>query len=416
MSLLKFLRGKSAEDNERKADSLAAAGAWGKAKIAYDHALDKLEKSASNDPDSITRVREKIDACKEALAARHWRDAVEILENGAAQEARELVRLALELSGDPQRRSELKRLLEEIEGKLDLEARARAPEVTYQEPDEPERFETTDEEILRSLVGTLPEEVQQAYLSYGENFEIGYQALNRGDFETAAEYLTTAMDETPSPDSYIPLELATAYLNLGRQSDARRLLETFVETHPHALPGYQMLCEILWEQAEFDRADDLLDAVPPVVSESVAVTLLKGETRFRAGHFDAAKDLYSGFIRNYGWNESIARALARIHEARSETFEARALYAEMLQRCTGCGSRVDPEIKQKYADLSFAAGERTSAVLELYLALAREMPQNAAGCYGKVSRIYAAQGNQAEARRFRAFASQIGEAGPPELE
>ena len=81
----------------------------------------------------------------------------------------------------------------------------------------------------------------------------------------------------------------------------------------------------------------------------------------------------------------------------------------MMKRCSGCGSRVDPEIKQKYADLSFAAGEHTTQLLELYLSLAREVPQNAAGCYEKVSRIYGSQGNATEERRFRSFAARAGE-------
>ena len=46
-------------------------------------------------------------------------------------------------------------------------------------------------------------------------------------------------------------------------------------------------------------------------------------------------------------------------------------------------------------------------ILELYLTLARELPDNAAEYYQKVSRIYAAQGNEAEARRFRAIAEKM---------
>ncbi len=53
-------------------------------------------------------------------------------------------------------------------------------------------------------------------------------------------------------------------------------------------------------------------------------------------------------------------------------------------------ARIDPYIKQKFADLSFASGLNTTAVLELYLSLASEVPQNAAEYYQKISRIYSA--------------------------
>ena len=42
------------------------------------------------------------------------------------------------------------------------------------------------------------------------------------------------MEENPTADSYIPLELATAYLNLQKHPEAQQLLETFVEDQPQA--------------------------------------------------------------------------------------------------------------------------------------------------------------------------------------
>ena len=46
-------------------------------------------------------------------------------------------------------------------------------------------------------------------------------------------------------------------------------------------------------------------------------------------------------------------------------------------------------------------------ILDLYLSLAQELPDNAAEYYEKVSRIYAAQGNHAESARFRAIAEKM---------
>ena len=77
-----------------------------------------------------------------------------------------------------------------------------------------------------------------------------------------------------------------------------------------------------------------------------------------------------------------------------------------MNQCSSCHARLDPEIKQKFADLSFASGLNTTEVLELYLSLAREIPENAADCYRKISRIYAARGNEAESRRFELIAEK----------
>ena len=191
-----------------------------------------------------------------------------------------------------------------------------------------------------------------------------------------------------------------------RRMQARQLLETLLDHHPDTLPAYQILCEIYWEQGAFDRADALLASIPDELAMSLAVFALKGETLFQAGHFDVAKTFYRDFLATHGWNESIAGALARTYEALNELDHARRMYIEIMERCSGCHGRVDPLVKEKVADLSFAAGMHDTAVLELYLSLAQERPENASVYYAKVGRIYQTTGNETEARRFQALADQ----------
>jgi predicted Zn-dependent protease len=282
----------------------------------------------------------------------------------------------------------------------EIDIQAQAPEYEDEQAEEALKGEEEDE-YFAALVGTLPDEVQEAYLGYGEAFKNGYLALNQGDFQGAAAHLTTAMKEHPDPASYIPLELATVYLNLGKHDEARQLLETFLAHHPDALPAYQLLCEVFWETKAFDRAEELLDSLPPNLTESVAGYILRGETFFQAKRYGDAKTFYRNFLKTYEWNESIARALAKTHEALGEMANARNIYSEIMAQCNSCHARIDPYIKQKFADLSFASGLNTTAVLELYLSLAREVPQNAVEYYQKISKIYSAQGNREEARRFQ---------------
>jgi len=200
--------------------------------------------------------------------------------------------------------------------------------------------------------------------------------------------------------------LATAYLNLAKFDEAVPLAESFLKHHPDALPAYQLLCEIFWETKRFERAETLLAAVPEELAESVAVYLLRGETLCQAEKHTEAKAFYRDFLKNYEWHEGIALALAKTHEALGERTNARYIYRDIMANCRSCHARIDPYVKQKFADLSFQSGLNTTEVLELYLSLAQEVPQNAADYYQKISRIYAAQENPDEARRFQAIADK----------
>ena len=77
-----------------------------------------------------------------------------------------------------------------------------------------------------------------------------------------------------------------------------------------------------------------------------------------------------------------------------------------MNKCQGCGSRIDPLIKQRYADISLETGDHSTNILELYLGLVQEKPENRTDYYQKISMIYELNGNQDEARRFRSFAEQ----------
>ena len=409
MSFLKIFSGKTPEAHEQKGDELFAADLWGKAKVEYERAQEKLEKTAPQNDDLKSRLKEKIHHTKASLARSHTHNADDMLDAGFYDDARELYTLALELAEDTALKSDLVKKLEQLDFQM-----SKNVEETFVDHDEEEagqRHHLTpdqpDDEYFRALCGTMPAKVQKAYRSYGDNFKKGYLALNQGEFVLAADYLSRAMQENPTADSYIPLELATAYLNLEKHSEAQQLLETVIKNQPRALPAYQLLCEIYWETGAFDRAEALLTAVPRELTESVAVYILKGETLFHAGNYSGAKELYQNFFTTYGWNEPAARALAKTHEALNEFANARNLYREIMEQCRSCHARIDPFIKQRYADLCFDSGMLNTDILDLYLSLAQEVPANAAEYFAKVSRIYAAQGSHTEAARFRAISEKL---------
>lgn len=416
MSFLKLFSGPSLEKIEQKADTLFEAGLWGKAKLTYERALDKLEKEREPSRDDQQRLAAKITRAREALAREHRQNAEDLAAGGHFDDALALISLALELTRDPELTRELENQRREMtEQKTDASQIAEA-DYFYGLDESTDDQETEGEdagsppasvdEYFFALLSTLPDAVKTAYLSYGDDFKNGYIALNEGDFRTASDLLSRALAADATPESYVPLELATAYLNLGRTPEARRLLETFLIHHPETLPAYQILCEIYWEQKEFDAVAPLLASVPADLAQSLAMVLLRGETLYHAGDYPAARDYYLNFLETYGWNDMVARTLAKTHEALNDPESARGIYKEMMGRCNTCHQRIDPAIKHKYAELSFAAGMQGTDILEIYLSLAREIPDNQAAYFEKISRIYAAQGNDAEAKRFRSFAAQ----------
>lgn len=411
MSFLKIFSGKTPEAHEQKGDELFANDLWGKAKVEYERALEKLEKTIPQNDNLKSRLQEKIQHTKASLAHSHKHNADDLLEAGFYQDARELYTLAFELSEDAKFKTDLAEKIEQLTFQMTrkiedtlVDYDAEEEQAEERQPIEPS---SQGDEYFTALCGTLPADVQKAYQSYGDNFKKGYLALNQGDFALAADYLSKAMGENPTNDSYIPLELATAYLNLEKHSEAQLLLETFIKEQPQALPAYQLLCEIYWETGAFQEAEALLGSVPAELTESVAVFILKGETMFHAGNYSGAKESYQHFFRTYSWNETVARALAKTHEALNEFANARNLYRKIMDQCRSCHARIDPFIKQRYADLCFDSGMLNIDILDLYLSLAHEIPDNAAEYYEKVSRIYAAQDNHTEAARFRAIAEKM---------
>lgn len=407
MDIFKIFSGPSAEKLEQRGDALAAPGKWGRAKLEYERALIKAEKAPDHDPERKARLQNKIAGAKEALAREHLETIDLLLEGDNFDDAGELAAIALEISTEPSLRVELEARRQRIEEGRSLQTRVEGPDLLYGLGGG-DVGEGSDEEIFLSLCSTLPPEVEQAYLSYDEDFREGYIALNQGDFDAAVDRLSAAMDREPAPDSYIALELATARLHQGDADGAQRLLERFVSRCPGVLPAYSVLCEIYWEKKEFHRAHTLLDDAPEDLHSSVAMVLLRGQTLTQSGDLEAAKSHYLAFFEAHGWNDQVAKALAGVHEALKETETARALYAEMISRCTGCRARVEPEVKHRYAELAYLAGHTGSDVTELYLSLAREMPQHAAHYFDRLSRIYATQGNTDEAERFRVFSAQAG--------
>ncbi|NQU12941.1 MAG: tetratricopeptide repeat protein [Desulfobacteraceae bacterium] len=407
MKFRHFFTGKPPDALEKDADAFFRLGEYGAAKLEYEKALLKSAKKASEGTLANDRLEEKIGQCKHALALEHKETAENLMEAGHYEEASDLLRLALELVQHEELAVEIEERLRSIENpSLPSEtSETSKPDGVFKDADE-FVYQESVEDYFTALVSTLPKTEQEVYTRYGDPFKEGYVKLNQGDFENAVTLLSQALKENPSAGSFIRLELATALLNSGNDLDARFLLEGFLKDHPESLRAYPLLCEIYWQNELFNEARRLLLNCPPQMRDASTIQLLIGETLFQAGRYGEAETHYRDYLQSHGWDEGIALALAKTFELLGSKDKARGLYAEIMNACQGCGRTIDPFIKQRYADTSLETGDHSTKVLELYLGLVQEVPENRTDYYQKISMIYTLNGNEKEADRFRGFAEQ----------
>ncbi len=408
MGFLKILAGKGPEEHEIKGDSLFGAGAYGDAKLEYEAGLHKLEKKDPNNSDLKRRLQEKILQSKESLALYHKQRGEEMLESQYYEGAEDAFCLAMELTENPELEIGLKDLLQETRDHLVREEAIDSQEIQVEKKDGVKQdYAVPEDEYFVALCGSFADkEREKAYYGYGEAFREGYLALNQGDFRLAATKLSQAMEENPSTKTYISLELGSAYLNLGKIEEARSLLKSFLKDYPDSLQGYHMLCEAYWETKEFDEAQSLLQTCQEELGESPHIPFFKGETLFQAGRFQEAKTLFRDYLDSSAWDDNISLSLAKTHEALGEKEEARDLYGELMEQCSSCGRKIDPFVKQKYSDLSLESGQCSTRILEMYLSLVHEDPDNKAHYYRKIIEIYSALGNEREARRYQSLSKE----------
>ena len=407
MGLLKFFSGKDPEEYEKQGDAYFDIGEFGAAKLEYENALNKLKKKRPDDTGDVNRLQVKLVRSKESLALVHKKRGEEWMALELYDEAEDLFLLASELTENDELKDALEELLREIKRRKREGIREEAPVVKGGEVASEPVYQQEGDEYFTALVNTLPDEIRRAYLSYGDTFKEGYVALNQGEYERALVLLTNAREENIPGENHIFFEIGTACLNLGRPEEALTILEEYVRENPALLRGYHMLCEALWETEAFDDAHEVIRSSPPELRKTPHMKLLDGETLYRAGRYEQAESFYDDYLNTDGWDENIVRNLALTCDALGKTAKANELYGEIMNECRQCRTRLDPFIKSRYADTAFELGNMTGGILEIYLSLAQEVPEERARYFRKISQIYAAQGHEDESLRYLAFAERL---------
>lgn len=404
MGLFSFLTGKSPEEIEMIGDKFFKVKEFGAAKIEYEKAANKAKSKFPEKENLIHHLYEKIKNSKEALALAHYQNSKNLIESQNYDEAEDLLQLALELTENASFKDEIKITLKELYQDFATDN----PDDTKKFISGSEPFPTadeidSDEEYFSILCNALPEDVRKTYQGYDQTFKQGFIALNNGDFQIAVEKFTDSMNTSAIEQPLVVLELSTALVNLSQYDRARDLLEEFIEANDREIRAYQMLCDIYWVTKNYDDALCLIDQCPTSIKETFPVRMLLGETYYQIERYAEAESLFLACEKSFGQNEIITRSLAKTYEAMGNLEKARDIYAQLLNGCTKCGVRSDPFILRRYAELCFACGERTTQLLELYLSILQEDPDNKDDYHQRLYELYNAMGNTAEASRYQSL-------------
>lgn len=409
MGLFGFLAGKSPEDMELAGDRFYKTGEFGAAKLEYEKALARTGAKFPEKTELLRRLADKIKDSRESLAGVHLEAAREWIAAEHYREAEDLLRLALELSENPNLRNQATGLLASVTGEGALEDPAGnrlflEEEDPFADGDDLDEADDEIDEYFTVLCHSLPDDLADAYQNYDQSFKEGFVALNNGDFETAVEKLSAAVDRPGVDQPLAALELATAYTHLGKFGQARDLILAFVDAHGLGVRPVQMLCDVYWGMGAFRQAMDLLDLCPEPLRESFSLQMLRGETCYQMGDFPGARTVFEQCRQRFGENERITRSLAKTLEAMGSLEAARDLYGGLISGCARRGTRVDPFLQRRYAELCFACGERSQRLVDLYFSIVQADPDNKADYYRRIHALYTDLGKPREAARYAEFA------------
>lgn len=313
MSLLRKIFGlSSAEDESAAAERLLDEGDPGSAKLRFERALGKTEKS---NVDARKHLQTRIDACCDAIARGRLLAAQELLESGQYRLAEEELSGALEVTKNESLREEIGALLDESDRTQLLAAGAQAPTTTPR----------SQYAVMRSAEPV--EGAQSAeYDSYGDAFT---EALERTFTEQASEAVArfeAIVAEAKDP-RYLHYELALAYRLVDDKENTQQHLRTFLsriaadEGGIARIQAHAILANYLYEDEDTDAAIGEMQQAVEALPQNPSAYLELGNLLRRCGHPDEGADVLRAALDLDGgdhWYMRQSLGLALIEASRPE--------------------------------------------------------------------------------------------------
>ncbi|MCU0663486.1 MAG: hypothetical protein MUC50_14310 [Myxococcota bacterium] len=215
MSFFARLFGGTFESNRDEADAHFASARWGEARLAYGKALDKAKDAP---PQEVGRIRERVAACKLALAKVRLGDVDGYLSAGELDEALAVLDDALEICDAPPIKST-------------VEERRKAIAVAHQERLMGTAEEMSEDDVLAVIAGTWTEAQAQEMVEAPEDVRQALLLAHDGHHAEAAALLDAAVREVSREETpcYLCLELAKLQLAVDKLPAAVESLRVFLE-------------------------------------------------------------------------------------------------------------------------------------------------------------------------------------------
>ncbi len=248
------------EKLERKGDEALERG---QTLDAYLHFRDAQKKALKKDPAAAHRLQDKASRVRQRFIEEKVAEAKEYLADEVADAAIESLQIAREhleesegrLGGEIDKlRQQARQLIEPDAGPEKLEDFARA-EIAAGTPagaigphraieEEPEGFESSDEELLQQALSVLSPEDQERAEQLGETFQRGLLAHSEGRTREARKAFEQARGQH-SDDPLVNELLALSLDQLGETAAARKRYEEVLALAPRRINARLALASIL---------------------------------------------------------------------------------------------------------------------------------------------------------------------------
>ena len=298
MSFLKKLLGKDMDALLREAREKEKGGDIGGALLDYERALEQMEESGER-PHEIDRLRGRIAGLRDGLADRYVDEAAAQAADGDLDGALASLRLALEVSGSEEKRSEIDVKVED--------AQRRSAEDQISAPAK----EMTEDEVYQALSGTWTERQLDEFDEYGETFRQAFLAFHAGRFDEAIAAYEALLEEAGDDALYLRFEYARAlqlkaHVLIEKDGDegieqAAKLREEalgVIKAFRKMLPkqrtpevraqAWSLTAQIYMDMDDMESAEDALVQAQEIVPNEPAVYLNLGRFLARQDRADDA--------------------------------------------------------------------------------------------------------------------------------
>lgn len=405
MSFLGKLFGqRSAQEEEQRAEELFARSEHGLAKLAYERAVERLVRA---DEANAERLRNRINACRDAMARARIAEAERLLQDGEIELAETELQSASEIAADAELAADARRRIETLERR---EAKKNATVVVQAED---EHFDT--------IAGNWEEDQHDEYAAQGDALRSALIALYSGDATRALPALETALAAAQRP-CYLWFETGRARLLDGKSDAGREALEKFVaalrpsEGGEARLVAHMELAALHHEQGRFEASVAEYQAAIEALPEDPRPYLAMATFFRREGLAAESVDVLEAASNMLEEEQRPWRLTAELGLAHADLGHD-SVAGEMLEDVIAHFTKrqqmdFPPEPTLRLALLHEKSGNQARA-LDLYHLLAQGSDVlNHCTYYRQAARLMLALGHRTEARRMLQRAAEVAPDAP----